>query len=80
MLEECSKALLAVEERIRQGETIYTKAMEVVFAMWEVLLEDETRENIKENAWQVDEKITAVKSEMKKFLLKENLTKIAEIK
>ena len=48
--------------------------------MWEVLLEDETGEKIKKNAWQVDEKITKEKEEMKKLQLIEKVTKIMEIK
>ena len=43
-------------------------------------MEDETGEKIKENAWQANEKITAAKAEMKKFLFKEKVKNMAEIK
>ena len=48
--------------------------------MWEVLMEDENMEKIKENAWQAGEKITTKKEEMKKLSFKEKVTKMAEIK
>ena len=54
--------------------------MEVISTMWEALLEDETREKIKEIVRQADEKITAAKAEMKKLSLKEKVTKMVEIK
>ena len=53
--------MLEAEERIKRGETIYNEAVEFVSTMWEVLLEDETGEKIKENVLQVDEKITVEK-------------------
>ena len=66
--------------RIRKGEKLCTEEVEAILAMWEVLLEDDTGENIKENVQQAGEKITTVKEEMKKLLLKEKVTKMAEIK
>ena len=48
--------------------------------MWEVLLEDETRKNIKENMWRADEKITTAKAEMKKLSLKEKVKKMVDTK
>ena len=48
--------------------------------IWEALLENESMKNIKEYAWQDDEKITATKAEMKKPSFKYKVTKMAEIK
>ena len=72
--------MLEVVARIRKGEKLCTKAVEFIPMMREVLLEDETREKIKESGRQVDEKITRAKLEMKKLSLKERVTKIVEIK
>ena len=80
VLEERSKVVLEAEERIRQGETICTKEVEAISAMWEAFLEDETREKIKENAQKADEKIIATRVEMKKLSFKEKVTKMVEIK
>ena len=80
VLEEWIKVVTKAIARIRKGEKLCTEVVESISAMWESLLEDETREKIKENAWQYDEKITVAKAEMKKLLLKEKVTKMAEIK
>ena len=80
VLEEQSKATFEAVARISKGEKLYTKTVEAISAISKGILEDETREKIKENAWQYDEKITVAKAEMKKLLLKEKVTKMAEIK
>ena len=46
VLEERSKVVSEAEERIRIGETICTKVVEVVFTMWEALMDDDTMDNI----------------------------------
>ena len=48
--------------------------------MWEVLMEEDIMEKIKEYARQYDLKITIVKVDMKKLSIKERITNIAELK
>ena len=79
MLEEHRKEVSEAAERIRWGETIYTEAVEVIYAMWEVLLDNETVEKIKEDAWQDDLKITTVKVDMKKLPIKERSVKVSNL-
>ena len=45
-----------------------------------MLLEDEVVDKIKEDARQTELKITIVKEEIKKMLIKEKTTKVAELK
>ena len=66
--------------KICDGEKLYTKVVESISTIWEVLLEDETREKIKTDVQQADQKITAVKAEMEKLSLQEKVTKMDEIK
>ena len=80
VLEERSKATSEAVVRIRKGEKICTETVEAIFAMWESLLEDDIVEKIREDAWKANEKIIVVKTEMKKFPLKDKVTKMAEIK
>ena len=49
MHEECNKAVYDAVGKISEGEKLYTKVVESVSTIWEVLLEDETGENIREN-------------------------------
>ena len=67
-------------ERIRQGEKLCTEAVEFIPAMWEVLMEDETMEKIKEYAQQTDLKITAVKEHMNNLSIKQRITKVTKLK
>ena len=80
MLEEHRKTTSEAVERIRQGEKLCTEAVEAVSTMWELLLDDEAIEKIKEDARETNLKITAVKVDMKKLSLKEKAGKIAELK
>ena len=80
VLEEQNKTTSEVVERIRQGEKLCTEAVEVVSMMWEVLLEDETVENINEDVRQDNLKIIVVKEDMKKLSIKERITKVTELK
>ena len=61
VLEESKKVAYEVVGKISEGEKIYTKVVEVVSTIREALLEDETRENIKEDARQDEDKIKAAK-------------------
>ena len=49
VLEERSKASSEAVARIRKGEKLSTEAIEVVSMKWEALLEDKSREKVKEN-------------------------------
>ena len=66
--------------KICDGEKLYTKVVESISTIWEVLLEDDTGDKIKEDAQQADQKITTAKAEMKKLSLQEKVTKMDEIK
>ena len=59
---------------------MYNEAVEVVSMMWEVLLDDETMDKIKEDVQQADEKIIALKVDMKNMLIKERSAKVTELK
>ena len=49
-------------------------------AIWELLLEDETMVKFTKDVHQTELKITIVKEDMKKLPIKENLTKVVELK
>ena len=80
VLEERNKAVYKDVEMIRRGETMYTEAVEIVSMMWEALLDAETKDKIKEDAQQADEKITTLKADMKNMLIKERSAKVTELK
>ena len=80
VLEERNKAVSKAEEMVRRRETMYNEAVEVVSMMWEVLLDDETMDKIKEDVQQADEKIIALKVDMKNMLIKERSAKVTELK
>ena len=48
--------------------------------MWEVLLDDETMDKIKEDVQQANEKFIALKVDMKNMLIKERSAKVTELK
>ena len=60
--------------KIKQGETLCTKALEDDSVVWEALMEGATIESIRENRHVAEETITAEKEDMKK------LAKMNEIK
>ena len=66
-------------KKIREGETLCTKATDVVATIWGALLEDETTEINKQSAREADEKISAAKAEMRKLPLQQKVVKNAEI-
>ena len=80
VLEEWSRAGSEAFGNIGEGDKIWTKVVESISMIWESLLEDDTGEKIKENAWQADNKITMTNPKMKKLPLKEKVTNIVEIK
>ena len=80
VLKEHRKTIFEDVERIKQGEKLYTEVVDVVSATWELLLEDEAVEKTKEDAWQDDLKIIAVKADMKKLSIKEKIAKVVELK
>ena len=80
VLEEHRKTTSEAIKTIRQGGKLCTEDIEAISMMWEVLLEDETMEKIKEYAPQADLKITTVNAYMKNLLIKERITKVTELK
>ena len=70
VLEEHNKVASQAVARIHQGEKLCTEVVELISVMWKSILEDETVENIKEDALQDNENISALKAEMKKLSLK----------
>ena len=80
MLEEHRKTTTEFVERINQGEKICTEAVEYLSVTWELILDDEVMENIKEDAQQAELNIIPVKEDMKKLPIKENVSKVTELK
>ena len=80
MLKEHRKTTYEAIEMIRKGEKLYIEVVESIFMTWELLLEDEAVEKIKEDARQAELRIAMVKADMKKFSLKEKVAKVVELK
>ena len=66
--------------KIKQGKTLFAKEIEDVFMVWEALMEDTTIESIRENRRTTKEKIAIDKTNMKKLVFKEKVSKMTEIK
>ena len=79
-LEERRKAAFKAIGKIKQGETPCAKALEDVFMVWEVLMEDATIERIRPNMHATEEKITTEKAYMKNLAFQEKVAKMTEIK
>ena len=80
VLEEHRKTTSEDVDRIKQVEKICKEAIDAVSEPWELLLEVEAVEKIKEDACQTDLNITMVKEDMKKLSIKENIAKVVELK
>ena len=76
-LKERRRVAYEAAGKITEGETLYAKEVDIVSMIWEVLLEDETTENIRESMRQEDEKIGIAKAEMKKLPFQEKVIKMA---
>ena len=79
MLEERRNAVSEAVARRSKGKKLFIEEVEAVSAMWEVLMEDETVEKIKEDVWQADLKIDVVKEDMKKLSIKEKIANFVEL-
>ena len=65
---------------IKQGDKLYIDAIEAFSVTWEQLLEDERSPKFTEEVHQIELKIVAVKADMVKIYLKENIAKVVELK
>ena len=80
VLEERRREAVEDVRKISKGETLYAKVVESISTIWDVILEDATAENIRENMHKANDKIGVEKVEMKKLLFPEKVTKMTKIK
>ena len=66
--------------QLREAKKICTKAVETIATVWEKLIEDETADQLAKQAQKEEQQVVAVKAEIKKLQVKENISKGAELK
>ena len=80
MLEKRRRVVSEAVEKIKEGESLCAKAVDVVATIWGTLLEDDTTEKIRQSVREEDEQNSTGKVEMLKLPLQQNVIKNAEIK
>ena len=69
VLAEIKRAVSKAAEKIKEGESLCTKAVDSIATILGTLLEDDTTKKIRQSVQEADERISATKEEMLKLSL-----------